>query len=111
MKGTSGPATPQAVDSQGAVEARQTNLAPAGAQTQTYSILVGSFRYEPEAAVLVGQLSDLGYHTRAARVSSTTRGIWHQVFVGPYKELEMAKQDQSRVRLLPGYADAQLVTQ
>jgi general secretion pathway protein A len=111
MKGTSGPATPQAVDSQGAVEARQTNLAPAGAQTQTYSILVGSFRYEPEAAVLIGQLGELGYRTRAARVSSATRGIWHQVFVGPYKELEMAKQDQSRVRQLPGYADAQLVTQ
>jgi cell division septation protein DedD len=111
MKGTSGPATPQAVDSQGAVEARQTNPAPAGAQTQTYSILVGSFRYEPEAAVLIGQLGELGYRTRAARVSSATRGIWHQVFVGPYKELEMAKQDQSRVRQLPGYADAQLVTQ
>jgi general secretion pathway protein A len=111
MKGTSGPATPQAVDSQAAVEARQANLEPVAAQTKTYSILVGSFRYEPEAAVLIDQLSELGYHTRGARVSSATRGIWHQVFVGPYRELEMAKQDQSRVRQLPGYADAQLVTQ
>jgi general secretion pathway protein A len=111
MKGTSGPATPPAVDSQAAVEARQANLEPVAAQTKTYSILVGSFRYEPEAVVLIGQLSELGYHTRAGRVSSATRGIWHQVFVGPYKELEMAKQDQSRVRQLPGYADAQLVTQ
>jgi len=59
----------------------------------------------------VGQLGELGYHTRSARVSSATRGIWHQVFVGPYKELEIAKQDQLRVRQLPGYADAQLVTQ
>jgi len=112
VKGTSGPAMPQAVDSQAAAEsARQLNPPPSAAQSGTYSILVGSFRYEPEAAVLIGQLGELGYHTRSARVSSATRGIWHQVFVGPYKELEIAKQDQLRVRQLPGYADAQLVTQ
>ena len=111
MKGTSGPVTPAAVDSQPAADARQENPVPPTAQTRMYSILVGSFRYEPEAAVLIGQLSELGYHTRTARVSSATRGIWHQVFVGPYKELDLAKQDQSRVRQLPGYADAQLVTQ
>ena len=111
MKGTSGPATPPAVDSQPAVDARQPNPVPTAAQTRTYSILVGSFRYEPEAAVLTGQLSELGYHTRTARISSTSRGIWHQVFVGPYQQLDTAKQDQSRVRQLPGYADAQLVTQ
>ncbi len=111
MKGTSGPATPQPVDSQVATDQRQVNSPPAAQEPRSYSILVGSFRYEPEAAVLINQLSDLGYHTRGARVSSATRGIWHQVFVGPYSELDMAKQDQSRVRQLPGYADAQLITQ
>jgi len=111
MRGTSGPAAPQAVDSQSPTDARQLSPLPTAAQTRTYSILVGSFRYEPEATVLIGQLSELGYHTRGARISSATRGIWHQVFVGPYSELEMAKQDQLRVRQLPGYADAQLVTQ
>ena len=69
------------------------------------------FRESFEAALLIGQLSELGYRTRAARVSSSARGTWHQVFVGPYGELDLARQDQSRVRQLPGYADAQLVTQ
>jgi cell division septation protein DedD len=78
---------------------------------RTYSILVGSFRYEPEAAVLLGQLNGLGYRTRSVRINSSTRGIWHQVFVGPYTDLEPARQDQAKVRQMPGYADAQLVTQ
>jgi type II secretory pathway predicted ATPase ExeA/cell division septation protein DedD len=111
MKGTSGPAMPKAVDSQPATSAPHTIQPGPGSPAHSYSILVGSFRYEPEAAVLISELSDLGYHARIARVSSSTRGIWHQVFVGPYSELELAKQDQLRVRQLPGYGDAQLVTQ
>jgi general secretion pathway protein A len=110
MKGTGGPATLKAVDSQ-TTDAGQVTQPVRDPQTRTYSILVGSFRYEPEAAVLIGQLSELGYRTSTARISSSTRGTWHQVFVGPYVALELAKQDQSRVRQLPGYGDAQLVTQ
>ena len=110
VKGTSGPATPAPVDSQTSTESRQ---ATAGSRTpaRTFSILVGSFRYEPEAAVLLDQLNGLGYRTRSARINSSTRGIWHQVFVGPYSDLELARQEQARVRQMPGYADAQLVTQ
>jgi hypothetical protein len=33
------------------------------------------------------------------------------VFVGPYSDLELARQEQAKVRQMPGYADAQLVTQ
>jgi hypothetical protein len=33
------------------------------------------------------------------------------VFVGPYGDLEQARQEQARVRQLPGYGDAHLVTQ
>jgi cell division septation protein DedD len=106
-QGTTGPTTPAAVDPQPAVDSRN----PARPQPRTYSILVGSFRLEPEAASLLTQLSGLGYHARTARVTSTTRGAWHQVFVGPYGDLEHARADQTRVRQLPGYADAQLVSQ
>jgi cell division septation protein DedD len=74
-------------------------------------VLVGSFRYEPEAASLLGQLKGLGYRVRMTRVSSSERGTWHQVFVGPYGDLDQARQDQARVRQLPGYADAHLVNQ
>lgn len=106
-QGTTGPSTPAAVDSQPGVDSH----VPGRPQSRTYSILVGSFRLEPEAASLLTQLSGLGYHVRTARVTSTTRGAWHQVFVGPYGDLEQARADQIRVRQLPGYADAHVVSQ
>jgi general secretion pathway protein A len=105
VKGTSGPATPVAVDSQ-PTEAHD----PVRPQP-SYSILVGSFRYEPEAASLIDQLGGLGYRTRGSRVTSSARGTWHQVFVGPYADLERARVDETRVRQMPGYADAHVITQ
>ena len=75
-----------------------------------YSVLVGSFRHDAEAAVLVEQLRGLGYQARTGRVESEERGAWHQVFVGPYRDIELARQDEARVRQLPGYADARLTT-
>ena len=77
----------------------------------SYSILVGSFRYEPEAASLIDQLSGLGYRTRTATVTSNARGTWHQVFVGPYGDIEQARVEETRVRQLPGYADAHVIPQ
>ena len=106
-QGTTGPSTPAAVDSQPGTEPRDA----ARPQPRTYSILVGSFRLEPEATSLLTQLSGLGYHVRAAHVTSPTRGAWHQVFVGPYADLEEARTDQTRVRQLPGYSDAHVVSQ
>jgi len=105
VKGTTGPATPTAVDS------ASTEPHDAARAQRSYSILVGSFRLEPEAASLNDQLSGLGYRTRTSRVTSATRGIWHQVFVGPYGDLEQARLDETRVRQLPGYADAHVITQ
>ena len=113
VQGTSGPTTPAPVDSQPRLgEPASAVLGAAGLSgARKYSVLVGTFRYEPEAASLVDQLRGLGYQVRTARVSSTARGIWHQVFVGPYGALDQARQDEARVRQLPGYADARLVTQ
>jgi general secretion pathway protein A len=76
-----------------------------------YSVVVGSFRQDAEAGVLVDQLRALGYRARAGRVQSADRGTWHQVSVGPYADLVQARQDEARVRQLPGYADAHLITQ
>ena len=104
-KGTTGPATPTAVDS------AATEPHDAVHAERSYSILVGSFRLEPEAASLMDQLSGLGYRTRTSRVTSSSRGIWHQVFVGPYGSLEQARVDETRVRQLPGYADAHVISQ
>jgi general secretion pathway protein A len=109
-KGTSGPATPSPMDAPRPGEPDAIVAAPRKATpSRTYSVLVGSFRYEPEAASLLDQLRGLGYQARATRVSSTGRGVWHQVFVGPYGDLERAREDEARVQQLPGYADARLV--
>jgi general secretion pathway protein A len=105
-KGTTGPATPTAVDSQSVRESHE-----AARPEHSYSILVGSFRYEPEAASLIDQLSGLGYRTRTTTVTSNTRGTWHQVFVGPYGDIEQARLQETRVRQLPGYADAHVISQ
>jgi general secretion pathway protein A len=119
VQGTSGPATPSPVDSQPRTErpgpvgerAPVQAVTPETTVSRRYSVLVGSFRYEPEAASLLDQLKGLGYRARTSRVSSNERGTWHQVFVGPYGDVAQAREDQARVRLLPGYADAHLVTQ
>lgn len=76
----------------------------------TYLVLVGSFRHESEAATLSRQLEDLGFRVRASNVESNERGVWHQVFVGPYTDLEQARRDEARVRQMPGYSDARLIT-
>jgi general secretion pathway protein A len=82
---------------------------PLPVATPRYSIQVGSFRQELEAAKLVDLLGRLGYQVRSSRVDGA-RGVWHKVFLGPYTSLEQARQDEARVRLMPGYADARLVT-
>ncbi|MEN3336916.1 MAG: ral secretion pathway protein [Acidobacteriota bacterium] len=80
-------------------------------QTQKpYSVLVGSFRQASEAAVLAEELQGLGYQSRTRRVETEARGTWHEVLVGPYGDLALARRDEERVRQLAGYADARLTT-
>jgi general secretion pathway protein A len=83
---------------------------PSSARGEPYSVLVGSFRQESEAARLLDELRGLGYQARTARFESEGRGAWHQVFVGPYADIDQARQDETRVRQLPGYGDARLTT-
>lgn len=110
-QGTSGPMASAAADAPARATDDNPSQKSARAPQHSYSVLVGSFRYEPEAASLLDQLRGLGYQARTARVSSMGRGTWHQVFVGPYSDLDRARQDEARVRQLPGYADARIVTQ
>jgi cell division septation protein DedD len=83
---------------------------PSSARGGPYSVLVGSFRQESEAARLLDELRGLGYQARTARFESEGRGAWHQVLVGPYRDIDQARQDETRVRQLPGYGDARLTT-
>ena len=75
-----------------------------------WAVLVGSFRVQSQAATLLDQLRSLGYRAYTTHAGSESRGVWHQVFVGPYGDRDHARQDEARVRQLPGYADAHLVT-
>jgi general secretion pathway protein A len=81
-----------------------------GVRAASYSVLVGSFRHETEVATLSRQLEELGFHARTARVDTGERGVWHQVLVGPYADIEEARRDEARVRQMPGYSDARLIT-
>ena len=75
----------------------------------TYSVQVGSFRQEGEAGRLTEMLRASGYNVRLVRVTGA-RGLWHQVLVGPYTDMDLARQDQLKVRQMPGYGDARLIT-
>ena len=110
-QGTTGPASPAPIDPPRSGDP-SILLPPRAAEPAAgrYSVLVGSFRYQPEASSLLDQLRGLGYQARAVRANSAERGTWHQVLVGPYQDLDQARQDEARVRQLPGYADARLVT-
>ncbi len=83
--------------------------AAAASNAGPYVVQVGSFRQETEASRLTAQLRSAGYQSRMVRVDAASRGIWFQVLVGPYAEIDQARKDQARVRQLPGYADARLV--
>ena len=73
-------------------------------------MVVGSFRRDREAAALLEQLRGLGYQVRTRRAESEASGVWQQVLVGPYTDMTAARQDEARVRQLPGYGDARLTT-
>jgi general secretion pathway protein A len=96
-EGTAGSGSPVA-----AVEAAPSDPAK-------YSVQVGSFRQETEAGKLTEQLRATGYRVRIVRINGM-RGLWHQVLIGPYVDLDEARQHQMQVRQMPGYADARLVT-
>ena len=113
--GTSGtsiaevPAPAVAIQPDATPAAASTGSGGTAVEAGRYSVLVGSFRHQSETATLSAELRGLGYAVRTGRVGGA-RGVWHQVFVGPYADLNRARQDEARVRQMPGYADARLIT-
>ncbi|MBA3884646.1 MAG: AAA family ATPase [Acidobacteria bacterium] len=75
-----------------------------------FSVVVGSFRVAAEAEQLTGELQARGFSVRTRRVESAGRGAWHQVFIGPYTDYQQARTDEARVRQIPGYGDARLIS-
>jgi general secretion pathway protein A len=66
--------------------------APPAGHTQSFEIVVASFRTEPRAAALAQQVSDVGLKVRRREV-----GGWLQVLAGPFASREEA--DAARQRL------------
>jgi general secretion pathway protein A len=93
-----------------AVEPPKVVPAPPKVAGGKYVVLVASFRQQAQADSLLDQLRGLGYRPYANQVGSANRSTWHQVFVGPYDDADQARHDEARVRQLPGYADAHLIS-
>jgi general secretion pathway protein A len=74
------------------------------------SVVVGSFRQTVQAERLRTELEAQGYRVRVSRVDTGARGVWHQVLVGPYSEVAQANDAVARVRRIPGYGDARLIS-
>jgi general secretion pathway protein A len=74
------------------------------------SVIVGSFRQTTQAERLTGELEAQGYRVRTSRVDTGARGVWHQVLVGPYADFEQARAAEARIRQIPGYSDARLIS-
>jgi len=84
-------------------------IATTGGPSKSYSVLVASFRKPSQADVLVSELRDLGYQASVDQAQGFTNGLWHQVKAGPFGDLGSAREIESRLRQLPGYADAHLI--
>jgi general secretion pathway protein A len=74
------------------------------------SVIVGSFRQAAQAERLSGELEAQGYRVRTSRVDTGARGVWHQVLVGPYTDQAQARDAEARIRQIPGYGDARLIS-
>jgi cell division protein FtsN len=103
------PPAPLVVAQPGAAATTGDTGAPAA--TETFSIVVGSFRHRAEADSLAADLQRLGFEPRHVRIRLITAstGAWHQVVAGPYVDPEIARREYARVRQMPAYSDARLV--
>jgi general secretion pathway protein A len=101
----------QAPPSGPSAAAAQGSPTPPAAVAGRYSVVVASFRQANEAGQLVAELSRQGFRASISRIDTAARGVWHQVRVGPYAGLDEARADEARIRRMPGYGDARLITQ
>jgi general secretion pathway protein A len=103
------PNAPAAAVSRPADAQVPTPIATTGSPSKSYSVLVASFRMASEADMLATELREMGYQAAIGRTQGSTNGWWHQVTAGPFGDLDAARETESRLRQLPGYADAHLI--
>jgi general secretion pathway protein A len=89
-------------EAQGSADARPSTAS-------TFSILVGSFQNEADAAARASELQQLGFRPYQATVHPGDGSRWLQVLVGRYDDAVRAKQDESRLREVAAFATARIV--
>jgi type II secretory pathway predicted ATPase ExeA/cell division septation protein DedD len=75
----------------------------------TFAIQIASFTSAAKGAELVAQLHANGIRARVVERDLGDRGRWHQVLADGYVSLTAAEADLSRIKQMPGYADARLI--
>jgi type II secretory pathway predicted ATPase ExeA len=75
----------------------------------TFAIQIASFTSAAKGAELVAQLHAEGIRARVIERDLGDRGRWHQVLADGYASLTAAEADLSRIKQMPGYADARLI--
>ncbi|HSL24041.1 MAG TPA: AAA family ATPase [Vicinamibacterales bacterium] len=75
----------------------------------SFSILVGSFQSEADAAARATELQQLGFTPHQATVDPGDGSRWLQLLVGTYDDPERARADESRLRQVAGFAAARVV--
>jgi general secretion pathway protein A len=100
-----------AVDSQADAAPGTAASATAGAPQSavSFAVLVGSFQDALQSARLTEQLQVLGYAAYRIDIDLGGQGRWQQVLVGRYGDEASAREDEARIRRLPGLRDTRVI--
>jgi len=71
---------------------------PAASADGAYVVQVASFRGADDAAKLSGRLSDKSYASFVETADLKEKGVWHRVFVGPFKTSAAAEKIVARLQ-------------
>ena len=87
-----------------------TPIVPTPREDEGFAIQVASFESRVRAERLVSELVSAGFRARAVEFDrGPSGGLLLQIRVDGYRSAEEADQDLTRIRELPGYADAYLL--
>ena len=87
----------------------QTPSSTTGLAASPFTVLVGTFRTDPEARDVERRLTGRGYATVVARRSEQSAGEGYSVLVGRFQEMTQAQQARDRLSGEDGFVGARIV--
>ncbi|MBI2221098.1 MAG: AAA family ATPase [Acidobacteria bacterium] len=102
-------AAPAAQPASAPVRTTAVNAAPAAARRASFSIFVGSFESEEDAAARARELQQLGFNAYRATVEREDGSRSLQLLVGTYDNVERARDDERRLRQVAAFSSARVV--